>query len=1127
MRLRFILLVWHRCSPFPLFPRTEPPLPSSSSSTTYMEGFTAFQSQDGEESSASGEVWSRASSCADVAQDREARKSLCYIGPLARIKGLEAELRDAIRAVDKAARAAEQLEDFELRRSILDIAAIASSACRSMDNPNNIGLSEVISSRERKLSLAYDKRDDTIATLQDRIVDLETDLQAAQDGGKKMLEHEQAKHAARLLARSRAKVEPHRSYAIATLEFEGEDALWGGVYCSEKAARRSTEIALGVCRTAWERLGGFKAPTLCHGGRCVAMFETIEAGVDFCLEVQNGLHNAPWPEDITELPPGHATTAPFATQKTAAGSPLFNGLRMRCGLGYGAVRAVATPISNCAQEISHHGEASRCSAQLCSMAHGGEILITKTVHDMLGSGGQSFAATRRLQSSVLAKESGRVATSHPCLGRAEPVVSIAPPELFARLSRFVQDEGSSSHKIANLRRLSAWKSCVDLDARAADEDTWQGRFHAERSAKVAEVERNARNTARLEGVLANFRRNIGHMMGSLGYSAQEAQAALKMGQQNLQRPSENLEYDSDSDDTAVSSPASTDIDAARAPLVQKVRTKPPKDFFLSFQARHIDSNVVMTYLKKIGPQRSGGVRAQTTRTVRDVWVDGFKSIEWLRAAFTPTEPQSQPHTPRANRRMSTSVMGSQRENPPHTTSLRRQSTARPTAIPQRGSKPRVSAIRIRDREREREVTLSTPRTPRTPISSDLPILLQSSNSFTSPLRSTETSHQSTQASPLLNTVTTQTERPEVNPITAVQIGAGNARFGDAFGALTAMCAIPNPIPPLKISLVEHTVSTINPLSHTPPPQQTAPPPPTDTTPSQREIWLKTQFLSLCSTLRDAVAALKRVAALRKGSLVTLQETLGLPLPDEKQCMVPENHRDTTECPALLAAIAFLETHGEMGENVAYPPSAPERASPPTEEWVVRNLAEICQICDDSLVKLYQLGPGLLLLPGDVVALKVATCGRVWAAVKKFHSEVRHLDVGPDWYSGTSPWEGLAALERCIEAEGGTPQQTAFRSILRSWHSSFAFAEALSCHINGATPNAPASNLRALLCRKKVGGEKEGRVREGPDRMSAILGRYQLMNTWLASDAGLRRRWEAMKGGGFSTPVAVVLQPPRR
>jgi class 3 adenylate cyclase len=110
-----------------------------------------------------------------------------------------------------------------------------------------------------------------------------------------------------------------------------------------------------------------------EGSFCMAFQHTADA-MAWCLEVQQNLLNVTWPEALLEHP-GAAEEWSDVDDRV-----LFKGLRVRMGVHVGVPRVGRDPMT---RRVEYIGPVVNAAARITAMTHGGQIVLSHTVHNKI------------------------------------------------------------------------------------------------------------------------------------------------------------------------------------------------------------------------------------------------------------------------------------------------------------------------------------------------------------------------------------------------------------------------------------------------------------------------------------------------------------------------------------------------------------------------------------------------------------------------------------------------------------------------------------------------------------------------------------------------------------------------
>ena len=144
-----------------------------------------------------------------------------------------------------------------------------------------------------------------------------------------------------------------------------------GVADMKKASAKAMESALvlhnEILRNKIVEHGGYELSAE-EGAFHVAFTDVVDA-TKFCLYAQEALHSAPWGSDILSLPEAGEDTA-----------SCFRGLRVCMAVHCGDVDSTTSQLSG---QVAYGGETVHIAKGLLSMSHGGQILLSSDVWNIV------------------------------------------------------------------------------------------------------------------------------------------------------------------------------------------------------------------------------------------------------------------------------------------------------------------------------------------------------------------------------------------------------------------------------------------------------------------------------------------------------------------------------------------------------------------------------------------------------------------------------------------------------------------------------------------------------------------------------------------------------------------------
>ena len=170
--------------------------------------------------------------------------------------------------------------------------------------------------------------------------------------------------------------------AIVFTDIQSSTKLWGTVPASMASA---LDTHHAVIRAALAKHNGYEVKTV--GDSFMMALHTPEDAVRLCVTIQKDLHSAAWPAGIDEMyeAPNEEALGEIdddPTRMAEVSDGPWNGLRVRCGINFGPTEAVFDEV---AKGYDYYGPTVNVAARVESAAFGGQVLISRSVDQALGS----------------------------------------------------------------------------------------------------------------------------------------------------------------------------------------------------------------------------------------------------------------------------------------------------------------------------------------------------------------------------------------------------------------------------------------------------------------------------------------------------------------------------------------------------------------------------------------------------------------------------------------------------------------------------------------------------------------------------------------------------------------------
>ncbi len=200
---------------------------------------------------------------------------------------------------------------------------------------------------------------------------------------------------------------PSGTVALVFTDIQGSTQLWERCTSGMRAA---LEIHDRILRTLLLSSSGYEVKT--QGDSFMVAFPTVVDAVRWCLDVQEVLLAAPWPEELL--------AQPEAAEVRGEGGLLFRGLRVRMGVHVGEPEL---RVDSRTGQADYVGRMVNVSARVADAGHGGQVLLS----------GAAWAQVAGMMER-LGRPSVRMLGSYRLKGISEPMplLEVLPSSLAAR-----------------------------------------------------------------------------------------------------------------------------------------------------------------------------------------------------------------------------------------------------------------------------------------------------------------------------------------------------------------------------------------------------------------------------------------------------------------------------------------------------------------------------------------------------------------------------------------------------------------------------------------------------------------------------------------------------------------------
>jgi class 3 adenylate cyclase len=159
-------------------------------------------------------------------------------------------------------------------------------------------------------------------------------------------------------------------------DVQSSTTLWEKV---PDAMNLSLEQHDRILRELLKRFRGYEVKT--EGDAFMVTFFCVEDAILWCLAVQEALFAAVWSDEFLSMPAAaqERVVDPSTGEKTLL---VFNGIRIRMGIHTGEPNCRRNPVTG---RMDYFGPVVNRSARVSDTAHGGQVVCTQEVFDVLMS----------------------------------------------------------------------------------------------------------------------------------------------------------------------------------------------------------------------------------------------------------------------------------------------------------------------------------------------------------------------------------------------------------------------------------------------------------------------------------------------------------------------------------------------------------------------------------------------------------------------------------------------------------------------------------------------------------------------------------------------------------------------
>jgi predicted ATPase/class 3 adenylate cyclase len=233
---------------------------------------------------------------------------------------------------------------------------------------------------------------------------------------------------------------PSGTVALVFTDIQGSTQLWERCTSGMRAA---LEIHDRILRTLLVSTSGYEVKT--QGDSFMVAFPTVADAVRWCLDVQEVLLSAPWPEELL--------AQPEAAEVRGERGLLFRGLRVRMGIHVGEPEVRVDARTG---QVDYVGRMVNVAARVADAGHGGQVLLS----------GAAWAQVAGMLER-LGRPAARMLGSYRLKGISEPV------PLLEVLPASLTDRQFDSLRVREERRGNLPEDPGDLIGREEELETLQ------------------------------------------------------------------------------------------------------------------------------------------------------------------------------------------------------------------------------------------------------------------------------------------------------------------------------------------------------------------------------------------------------------------------------------------------------------------------------------------------------------------------------------------------------------------------------------------------------------------------------------------------------------------------------
>ena len=190
------------------------------------------------------------------------------------------------------------------------------------------------------------------------------------------------------------------------------------------------------------------------------------------------------------------------------------------------------------------------------------------------------------------------------------------------------------------------------------------------------------------------------------------------------------------------------------------------------------------------------------------------------------------------------------------------------------------------------------------------------------------------------------------------------------------------------------------------------------------------------------------------------------------------------------------------------------------EEVCEDYSSIATLCSQAIKSVEALGPGALFSPQDVFMIRNDSAKKIINAITSQQSKLFHIKhslcnpVVVDTDNCNSDLVSIDIINSLASQISPSSQISAVSSVLRCWKSFFDYIDVIISHFSKSRPPLETTLRVASNTRNPKSLYKTRKLK-------GILGRYQLLTSWLEADPSSLNEWSTAKKRILKIPSSIT------